>query len=140
MRRNLTKFLKLFILTAVTVLITVFLYKTFNTVFKIYDDDNNIPQHPTPPTPNKRIAHPKHGAFFSGEPKNVKMIKVDWNDYKYIEFEKQRTGIGEHGAKAFLEPEDESKRKTLFSQNGFNGLLSDRISLNRSVKDIRHKE
>lgn len=138
MRRNLMKFLKLLILTGVTVLITVFLYKTFNNVFKIYDEDN--PPHPTPPTPNKQIMHPKHGAFFSGEPKNVKMIKVDWNDYKHIEFEKQRTGIGEHGVAAFLDAEDEPKRKKLFSQNGFNGLLSDKISLNRSVKDIRHKE
>lgn len=137
MRRNLLKFIKLLTLTAVTVLITVFLYKTFNNVFKIYDVDNH--HIPKPPTAKLNKMHPKHGAFFSGEMKNEKMVKIDWNDNKYIEFESQRQGIGEHGEAAHLEPEDEPKRKILFSQNGFNGLLSDRISLNRSVKDIRHK-
>lgn len=139
MRRNLLKFIKLLILTAVTVLLTVFLYKTFNNVFKIYDEDNHIPKPPTANLNKQRKVHPKQGAFFSGERKNEKMVKIDWNDHKYIEFESQRHGIGEHGEAAYLEPEDESKRKELFSQNGFNGLLSDRISLNRSVKDIRHK-
>lgn len=138
MRRNLMKFLKLLLLTAVCVLLTVFLYKTFNNVFNIYDVDNHIPRPPTA-NANRQIIHPKHGAFFSGEEKNVKMLKIDWNDYKYIEFEKQRTGIGEHGLPAFLEAEDEPKRKVLFNQNGFNGFLSDKIALNRSVKDIRHK-
>ncbi len=139
MKRNLLKFIKLLILTTVTVLLTVFLYKSFKNVFKLSDIDNHIATPPTPGFRKQIVVHPKHGGFFSGEPKNEKMIKIDWNDYKYMEFERQRTGLGEHGEAAHLGPEDESQRKTLFSQNGFNGLLSDRISLNRSVKDIRHK-
>lgn len=138
MRRNSLKFLKLLILCGVTVLLTVFLYKTFNNVFNIYDEHNHIPRPPTAKL--KTPAHPKHGGFFSGDVKNENMRKIDWNDYKYIEFESHRKGIGEHGEAAYLEAEDEPQRKELFSQNGFNGLLSDRISLNRSVKDIRHKE
>lgn len=138
MKRNLVKFIKLLILTLVTVLLTVFLYKTFNNIFHIYDVDNH--HIPKPPTASKQVMHPKHGAFFSGETKNEKMIKIDWHNYKYIEMESNRNGIGEHGQAAHLPPEDEPKRKILFSQNGFNGLLSDKISLNRSVKDIRHKE
>lgn len=138
MRRNLLKFTKLLILTAVTVILTVFLYKSFTNVFSIYDVDKHIPRPPTASLA-KHIAHPRHGAFFSVETKNEKMLKIDWNDYKYIELESKRKGIGEHGEAAHLGPEDESERKTVFSQNGFNGLLSDRISLNRSVKDIRHK-
>lgn len=139
MRRNLIKFIKLLFLTVVTVLITVFLYKTFNNVFNILDVDNHIPKHHTPPTPSPLKMHPKEGAFFSGDPKNEKMLKIDWHDNKYIAFESRRRGIGEHGEAAHLPPEDESQRKVLFNQNGFNGLLSDKISLNRSVKDIRHK-
>lgn len=138
MRRNLLKFTKLLILTAVTVLLTVFLYKSFTNVFSIYDVDKHIPKPPTASL-HKHIVHPKHGAFFSGETKNEKMLKIDWNDYKYIEFESQLKGIGEQGEAAHLGQEDESERQKIFSQNGFNGLLSDRISLNRSVKDIRHK-
>lgn len=138
MKRNLVKFIKLVILTSVTVLLTVFLYKTFHNVFKISDEYHDVPRPPTA-SRHRQDAHPKHGAFFGGDPKNEKMIKIDWHDYKYMDFEKHRTGIGEHGEAGYLDPKDEKERKRLFSQNGFNGLLSDRIALNRSVKDIRHK-
>lgn len=74
-----------------------------------------------------------------GSEKNAKQIKIDWHDYKFIEAEKLRTGTGEHGEPASLPHGLDSERKQLFDQNGFNGLLSDRIALNRSVKDIRHK-
>lgn len=87
-----------------------------------------------------QVQHPKTGAFFSGQPKNSKQKLIDWHDYRHIAEESRRTGIGEHGVAAHLPPEDEHERKLLFSKNGFNGLLSDRISLNRSVADIRHKE
>lgn len=88
----------------------------------------------------QRSIHPRHGAFFGGSEKNVKQVKIDWHDYKFIEAEKSRTGIGEHGVPAFLPPGLDDERKRLFDQNGFNALLSDKIALNRSVKDIRHKE
>lgn len=83
--------------------------------------------------------HPRQGAFFMGSEKNAKQIKIDWHDYKFIEAEKLRIGAGEHGEPAFLPPGLDGERKQLFDQNGFNGLLSDRIALNRSIKDIRHK-
>jgi len=48
-------------------------------------------------------------------------------------------GIGEQGLKATLPPDHDAQRKKhLYSVNGFNALLSDYISLNRSLKDIRH--
>lgn len=84
--------------------------------------------------------HPRQGAFFMGDGKNQKHIKIDWHDYKCIMAEKMRHGTGEHGAPAFLSSDVEDERKRLFDQNGFNALLSDKISLNRSVKDIRHSE
>lgn len=77
---------------------------------------------------------------FMGEKKQVALRKIDWHDYSYIEYEKNRVGIGEHGKPAHLSEEEEKKRIELFALNGFNGLLSDKIALNRSVADIRHKE
>lgn len=124
------------------VLLTIFLYKTFHYIHpRSGNEDNN------------RLAliasaqksfHPRqlglfHGTFFMGSEKNAKQIKIDWHDYKFIEAEKLRTGVGEHGEPAFLPPGLDNERKQLFDQNGFNGLLSDRIALNRSIKDIRHK-
>lgn len=88
----------------------------------------------------KAVFHPRQGAFFMGNNKNGKHIKIDWQDYKFIEAERLRTGIGEQGAPASLSDNEEKDRKKLFDQNGFNALLSDKIALNRSVKDIRHKE
>lgn len=119
-------------------MLTVFLYKTFFMLQNMYDDgiSSNVN--------NERKSdvhfHPRQGAFFMGKGKNDKSMKIDWHDYKYIEYEKSRAGIGEHGVPSSTSPEEEEERKRLFSENGFNGFLSDKISLNRSVADIRHKE
>lgn len=48
-------------------------------------------------------------------------------------------GIGEHGVSAKLTPLDQIKYNELYRENGFNALLSDSISVNRSIPDIRHK-
>ena len=49
-------------------------------------------------------------------------------------------GPGEHGVAFYLSPEDEKIKDKLYKVNGFNALVSDRISVNRTVKDIRHQE
>lgn len=155
MRRNLTRFLKLILFVLVIVLLTIFLYKSFK---EIHDDKGSQQQQ----QPNivaaaiKRLRvngnghaenrahveqlHPKAGSFFMGHPKNVGRRKIDWNNYEFLVSERGRHGIGEHGAAGSVPSEQETERLRLYNQNGFNGLLSDMISLNRSVKDIRHKE
>lgn len=117
------------------VLLTIFVYKTFHYIHPRSIDDNNYKALASA----QKSFHPRQGAFFMGSEKNAKQIKIDWHDYKLIEAEKLRVGIGEHGVPAFLPQGLDNERKQLFDQNGFNALLSDRIALNRSVKDIRHK-
>ncbi|KAI5732458.1 hypothetical protein M8J76_000430 [Diaphorina citri] len=70
---------------------------------------------------------------------NVK--KIDWHNYDQISAESKRVGIGEHGVPVHLDFKkyDKSKYDELFKVNGFNAYLSDMISLNRSIPDIRHK-
>ena len=70
---------------------------------------------------------------------NAELIKVDWHDWKFIEEERRRVGPGEGGA-AFDEiSEDEIElSQRIFDENGYNGLISDKISVNRSVADLRH--
>ncbi|XP_073967522.1 N-acetylgalactosaminyltransferase 6-like isoform X2 [Choristoneura fumiferana] len=69
-------------------------------------------------------------------PKSLK--KIDWHNYTLIAEEEKRVGIGEHGKPAVLPPEDSQLEDELYAVNGFNGALSDKIALNRSVPDIRH--
>ncbi|XP_052873353.1 N-acetylgalactosaminyltransferase 6-like [Anopheles cruzii] len=66
--------------------------------------------------------------------------KVDYNDYQQIQQDLERTGPGEQGKPATLSPTDSDSelRQKLYFQNGFNALLSDKISVNRSVADLRH--
>lgn len=67
-------------------------------------------------------------------------VKKDWHDWIAMDKDAKRVGIGEHGKPAHIEDEsqrDEERRISL--ENGFNALLSDSISVNRSVPDIRYK-
>ena len=55
-------------------------------------------------------------------------------------FTKQSTGPGEQGAAVILTAEEEKLKDDLYKVNGFNAFASDKISLQRSLKDIRHPE
>lgn len=62
--------------------------------------------------------------------------RIDWHDWNLIEAEKLRTGIGEHGEPAhlsFYPPDSKDINETV----GYNGYLSDKIALDRSLKDLR---
>ncbi|XP_071371995.1 polypeptide N-acetylgalactosaminyltransferase 10-like isoform X2 [Centroberyx affinis] len=62
--------------------------------------------------------------------------RKDWHDYEAIKRDASRSGNGEQG-KAF--PLSEADRvDQAYRENGFNIYVSDRISLNRSLPDIRH--
>ena len=50
------------------------------------------------------------------------------------------SGPGEQGSAVILSAEEEKKKDALYKVNGFNAYVSDKISLDRSLKDIRHRE
>jgi polypeptide N-acetylgalactosaminyltransferase len=73
--------------------------------------------------------------------RNVENIKLDWHDYNFIEYETKRIGPGEQGKGVNeVNPEEEDLNQRLFDENGYNGLISDKISVNRSIVDLRHKK
>ena len=49
-------------------------------------------------------------------------------------------GPGEQGAGVILTVEEEQQKNDLYKVNGFNAFASDKISLDRSLRDIRHPE
>ncbi|KAG5676955.1 hypothetical protein PVAND_006748 [Polypedilum vanderplanki] len=88
---------------------------------------------------NDKIQKQNHqfGAFF-GRIRNEKLQKIDWHDYEQIKKDAQRIGFGENGKSEKLDETEKSLEDDFFRQNGFNALLSDKISINRSIPDIRH--
>jgi hypothetical protein len=54
-------------------------------------------------------------------------VKIDWHDYKFMDYESKRIGPGEQGAAADQE----------IGALHFNGLFTNMISVNRSLPDIR---
>lgn len=65
--------------------------------------------------------------------------KIDWHNWKQIKEEALRVGIGEQGEGSFLRSYPPST-KQINDTHGYNGYLSDKIALNRSLKDLRPKE
>jgi hypothetical protein len=53
---------------------------------------------------------------------------------------KSRSGPGEEGEPVETKPAEESKKQEAYSLYGFNQLVSDKISLERSLTDTRHEE
>lgn len=66
-------------------------------------------------------------------------IRIDWHDWKLIDEDEQRIGIGEHGKGEFFWSYPTYTKK-INDTHGYNGYLSDRIALNRSLKDLRPRE
>lgn len=73
-------------------------------------------------------------------PKVRNIESWDWNNYDFMEKEKQRQGPGEQGKGVKLTDHDEIKRDyQLTLEEGLHVVISDKISVNRSVKDTRPK-
>lgn len=65
----------------------------------------------------------------------------DWQDYKFIAYEASRSGPGENGTAVVLtDPGEIEINQKLFAIEGLNAYVSDKISVNRSLPDVRHKK
>ncbi|XP_067613514.1 N-acetylgalactosaminyltransferase 6-like isoform X2 [Eurosta solidaginis] len=72
-----------------------------------------------------------------GESNSATQLK-DWHELESIAKEATRKGIGELGQASKLDdPPDPEFHRILSKQNGFNAFLSDQISVNRLLPDIR---
>lgn len=67
--------------------------------------------------------------------------KIDYTDYEYMEREKARFGLpGENGQPVYANEDEAVLNKKLFDENGYYGLVSDKIALNRSLPDFRQAQ
>ena len=64
--------------------------------------------------------------------------RKDWHDYEFMKYEAAREGPGEQGSPYTLtDPEDIQLNEKLFKIEGLFVVVSDKISVNRSVPDVR---
>jgi len=68
----------------------------------------------------------------------VDITKIDWHDWEFIAKEQKRIGPGEQGKTVRLSSDEHSLSQKSYDSNGFSGFVSDKIDLDRAVKDIRH--
>jgi len=71
-------------------------------------------------------------------PEGVQSRLVDYHDYRLIEAETKRVGLGEQAKPAEPPGATKDQLDASYLGYGFNGILSDAISLNRSIGDMRH--
>lgn len=65
----------------------------------------------------------------------------DWHDYEQIYKDRERVGPGENGSAVRLTNETEiALNDKLYKETGFAVVVSDKISVNRSIQDTRHPE
>jgi polypeptide N-acetylgalactosaminyltransferase len=93
----------------------------FQTVFEIGENVKRVP-------------------FFDDPNTNRERIKIDWHDYAFMKYEASRVGLGEQGEKVELNPIDKILQDAMYHANGYDAYMSDRVSLNRSLPDVRHPE
>lgn len=85
------------------------------------------------PNPNETI-----GPVDKLYPMATNYERKDWHDWKFIEYEKSRQGPGEQGEPHYLtDANDIALNEKLFKVEGLYVVVSDRISVNRSVPDTR---
>lgn len=67
-----------------------------------------------------------------------KLSTVRWKRYlEYQRAENSRTGPGEEGKPVVLVGEEKAKAESLMPKEAFNRIASDKISLERSIPDVR---
>ena len=65
----------------------------------------------------------------------------DWHDYQFMVYEYYRVGIGEKGVAVILQdPNEIADNDRLYQKSGFSEIVSNKISVNRSIPDPRSKE
>lgn len=105
------------------VLVSTLLFLLIHTIKKHITSDSN------------RILHSIY------KTSNGNSEKKDWHDWEFIFYESLRKGPGEQGKPYEINSEFDLKlSQSIFQVEGLYALVSDKISVNRSVPDLRFEE
>ncbi|CAB3377482.1 Hypothetical predicted protein [Cloeon dipterum] len=135
MRRNVRTFVKLLLVALLAVISTMI-------TLRLLGPAEDLRSQSLPSDPLKVFAVTKEAGAHPENPvtemSRRKSGRIDWHDHAQIKADSLRIGPGEQGQSVVLKPEDEHEKEELYKVNGFNALASDKMSLNRSLPDIRH--
>jgi len=95
----------------------------------------NRVENEVPRIPNKNVGIENIQEDSQPDPNRL----IDWHNWTQISIEGERVGPGEQGKPVQIPTEEEKEHQDLFRSNGFSGYASDKISIHRSVPDIRNK-
>jgi hypothetical protein len=74
----------------------------------------------------------------SAKPSDDNVIRMRQKRFQdYQESERRRSGPGENGEPVRLEGEEKKLGESLFKKEAFNIIASDKIALDRSIRDVR---
>jgi hypothetical protein len=65
--------------------------------------------------------------------------KIDWHDHDFINYEENRSGPGERSGYVLTNPEEIKLNEDLSKTYGLSMVVSDKVSVNRSLIDPRRE-
>lgn len=111
----------------------VAVFTTFLFIIYIISDFTDYTDYSEEPEVYKRY----HTSSYSRSQRE-KSQKIKWSDNKFIAQSYKRVGFGENGIPGILkDPEEIKENEELFKTFGMSVVVSDKISVNRSVPDFR---
>lgn len=108
-----------------------------------YNIENNYNISDTQKSPERLFLQVDGDIFTTLKPKiilhpRINDTKIDWNNYTFYNEEQNRVGFDENGYPSIIRELHAKRRNfTLFMEYGFDAVLSDEISVNRPIIDVR---
>ncbi|KAJ8680714.1 hypothetical protein QAD02_016501 [Eretmocerus hayati] len=134
MKRNFVSWCKFLVIALITVFLTTLAFRI------IRDPRGSAAALESPIYLQLAGRRPLRADLVQAPPEQSEDGKIDWHDYERIRADEERVGVGERGKPAELSLIGEQVKEKLYKVNGFNAALSNEISVNRSLPDIRHPD
>ncbi|XP_072167864.1 N-acetylgalactosaminyltransferase 7-like [Diadema setosum] len=115
------------LIVTVTPILLLFLSSKDSTLWSPFDEAREIRKEDTQAEDKTLVVEPP-------------VLKSTIGNFEPPPEEERRHGPGEYGRAVMLNPKESDRYQQSYKDYGFNMVISDRISLDRAVNDIRHDE
>ena len=127
LRRSVVRYFYVLVFVIISVLYLIIDYDNLNAIYE--EKKRNLHNNPLIEA-NKFIY-----------PTVINYEMKDWHDYHFMDYEAKRIGPGEQGEPVYLQdPEEKKLDAQTFAIEGLSVVTSDKISVNRSIPDVRNEK